>query len=186
VGVNPTGSQGLASAFITEVQPFIEDALAFQVFFTSVNVFGVYDPDDFVDFAYVGEGDRPGQPMPPFVAAAFRTNRATRAIRRGYKRFAGVSETDVFGSGWGPGGTIIPDLGDALIKVLDWFPAPLNYFTPIVVQRQKVVVPGSDPVTYAWKYFPTEAEQREHLFVPGSWDYQRLTTQRSRQLGHGL
>lgn len=131
-------------------------------------------------------GTTTGACVSPFVAFGFNTNRKTTAIRRGQKRFAGVSESAI-----GVGGVIESATMTALEALAVEMSAVLHYtaggnsltFAPRIVQKEKVV--GTDGKV-KYRYFADEAVQLEHSYSGFVWSPKtQVRSQTSRQYGHG-
>ena len=93
-------------------------------------------------------------------------------------------------------GTDITFLEDGTVEYVSWnkILVKCDYddegntltFTPIVCKKQKYAVPDSDPVRYAYRYFPTEAEQMDEIAEGVTWQaYTQTRSQTSRQYGRG-
>jgi len=122
-----TGSRGaedLALAWIAGVLPAIQAIQNNGLVHDYVEVINYNDEGDFyVETLGSGfEGDVSGEPLPKFNAWGYRINRATRAVRNGSKRYAGVSE-NWLASGV-PAGTGVVEaleaLADTLAPLLHW------------------------------------------------------------------
>jgi hypothetical protein len=152
-----------------------------------------YDPTDFYQtpfvVPYVGRGADTG--VSPTVAVGFRTTQVRRDISRATKRFVGVSESQV-----GQGGALdisngsrINDVAIAMTNVLTYDDEGNTLsFAPCVVGKEKYTItqPSPKPPTVAYRYYPTEAEQLEHIAAGIIWQaYANTRTQVSRQYGRG-
>lgn len=198
-----TGSFGLAFAFgaIPDVVTgypsgtIISQLAALQassVTFIDLIVKAVYDPTDFYAAPFVETlvGGLTGDGLPPFNAYGFRTNRVRRDIRRATKRFVGVIEANqANGAVSGATITALNDLGALMGQALGYNDEgnTLTY-VPTVVSKQRY-----DPDTgnasaegRAYRYYPDEATQLEHIAQGIVWDtYSTVRSQASRQGGHG-
>lgn len=147
-----------------------------------------YDPSDFYDYPIPGAitGEVTGDAMTPFVAYGFYSSRVISNIKRGFKRFPGVSETMV-----GAGGVIGSGELAALESVASLMSDQVTYsagggtvtYTPCVVSKKKYTTPKGNP---AYEYYPTLTEQLEHIaqgiiYTP----YDTVRSQTSRQYGKG-
>jgi len=197
VGVTPTALELLTLAgFIASGDPleFDADTLAYQLWlwqnsgvtFLTAEARELYSVSDFYEAAY--SPAIPGNlaatdSAPPFVAYGLYTARVRLDIRRGFKRFVGVSENLI-----DPGGELgaavlagMADLAEAMSAILDG--ATANY-RPCVISREKIVDEETGAVSY--QLYPTEAEQEEHIAFPVVWSpYDQVRSQVSRQYGRG-
>lgn len=148
----------------------------------------VYDPTDFIDLPYspVVQGTSTGECLSPINAFGFRSNRTRLDIGRGYKRFPGVSEAASGGGGLIVSATLssLDTLAGQMGEVITFTDGTLtDSFTPVVVQKFKLVRAGRKDV---YKYWETEAEQLSHLAVGVTWEaYRSIRSQVSRQYGRG-
>jgi hypothetical protein len=59
-------------------------------------------------------------------------------------------------------------------------------FAPAIVGKEKYTPDPLKPDRYAYRYYPTLAEQMEHVAQGFNWDvYNQVRTQVSRQYGRG-
>jgi len=160
--------------------------------YDQVSVRDVYSDVDFYETPFlqaaaglVGSGEA----MSPTSAAGYRTSRIRADIRRGTKRFAGLSEANV-----GPGGVFAAAALTAMALVATRMGEVLSYndegntitFTPVIVGKEKYVPNPANPDKFAYRYYPTLAEQEDHWAAGISWDYYtQVRTQTSRQYGRG-
>lgn len=191
---SPTFALAYAMGFIPDGTPpaWPTDALFYDlrvlqstsVAYQEVRSINVYDTTDFYTLPFVTgvSGLNGGETNSPTVAYGFRSSQVDRAIRRGFKRFVGVSENYIQS-----GGELNSSGVGAANNVADSLAATLTYddegntltFTPCVVSKEKYIAPsGRD----AYRYYPTLAEQMTHVAQGGGWAYYPNTrTQRSRQ-----
>lgn len=152
----------------------------------------VYSRTDFYDTALIPAygGGRSGQPSSPTLAWGFRTNIVDAEIKRGQKRFGGVSEDDVENGGVPSGDHItrLDNLAAKLSVVLAYDDEGNTItFTPAVCHKEKYPVPDSSPVRYAYRYFEDKAEQLVETAVGVVWSrLPTVRTQVSRQYGRGI
>lgn len=159
---------------------------------TQVVARDVYSDTDFFEQPFVDPlgGSRSGAAGAPYISLGFRTNRTRLDIRRGSKRFVGVSGDDLIAGGAYDGtfltGQIIP-LAEKLGDVLEYDDEGQTItFTPCIVSREKRQVPGSDPARFAYYYYETEEEQLDHVMTGIIWDpYLTTRSQTTRQYGRG-
>jgi hypothetical protein len=164
-----------------------------EMVFQQAIVRAVYVPTDFVDIPFnpgvVGQGAA-GNTEPPFIALGFRTNRVRQDIGRGYKRFAGVTESEVDDAGDVAGGTLTAALAlaDLMSDVISFTEDALTIsFTPCIVKKQLYVAPSGKN---AYRYIPVadggESAQLELIATGITWQpYEQVRSQVSRQYGKG-
>lgn len=149
----------------------------------------VYSLTDFYTRPFIntfGQVSNASGNLPTYNAYSFRTNRVTRGVRRGQRRFAGLVEGSV--DNWGK----LTDGNIALVNELAvLMSSTLTYndegntltFTPCIVGKQKYTTPSGKS---AYRYYPTYAEQVNHLAKGVQWEgIQFITTQNSRKVGRG-
>ena len=180
-GVFPSGSIFAA----------IKGLLSNSVIFTQINARALYDVVDFYETPFPANtfGAVTGDSGSPVDAYGFRTNRVRTDIRRATKRFVGVAESQI-----STGGSLNSSAIAAVADLATKMSTNLSYddegntltFTPVVLKKEKYTVPGSDPVRYAYRYFPTEAEQLDEMAEGVTWEaYTTVRSQTSRQYGRG-
>lgn len=158
--------------------------------FTLLTVNNVYNPDDFYSAPFVPDfaGVQTGEGMSPVMSIGFYSNRVTRNIRRATKRFTGVTEG--FSNGGGTLNTLALGFantaGSALGAIQQYNDEGNTLtFSPAVVSKQKYQS-NTNPVRWAYRYYPTLEQQMEHVAQGIAWDvYPTLRSQTSRQFGHG-
>lgn len=96
----PSSATELSDEFQASVLPEIADTLSAHWDATRLTITNIGTPADFVDLALSPpvEGTRTGENINSVVTWSFRLNRVNPGQRVGWKRFSGLSETDVFGS----------------------------------------------------------------------------------------
>jgi len=163
-----------------------------QVQYRQIVVKNVYDPVDFYSLPYITPtvGLRnSGHPMSPACASGVRTNQVRRDVGRGYKRFVGISEGDV-----DSGGVLFADMKVLLQELCTNYNAPVTYtdegntitFTQAICSKLKYNPDPLKPTKFAYKYYPTLAEQLTHTASGMLWQpYDTMRTQNSRQYGKG-
>lgn len=155
---------------------------------TSVLCRNVYDPTDFIDlpFSPIATGAKTGEAQTPFVAFGLYSNRVRLDIGRGYKRFAGVLESDTSTLGDLVSGAVeeLGTLADSMGEIISYSDGTLtDTFTPCIVQKEEYTTPKGNK---AYKYYSTLAAQLTHLAVGVVWTgYSRVRSQVSRQVGKG-
>lgn len=170
----------------------IRDALSDEVIFKQITAQNLYDPFDFYETPFVPEpvGEQGSEAMSPTQAFGFRSSRTRTDIRRGMKRFVGVTEGNVSG-----GGMIVQGFLDTqLAQLASWLGYVIPYndegasltFTPCILGKERIVetVNGEERVVY--RKYETELEQLEHIASGIAWSpYAQTRTQNSRQYGRG-
>jgi len=197
IGVTPTALELITEmGFIPSGDPlaFDTDTLAGKISalqsvgaeFLSVEARELYSLTDFYEAVYspalLATGGA-GEASPPFVAYGLFSSRVRTDIRRGFKRFVGVSETWVTHGGvvTGTGVTALADVAEKMSDVLSGVTAA---YAPCVISRQKIVDIDTGRISY--ELYPTESEQEEHTAVGIEWaGYSTVRSQTSRQYGRG-
>lgn len=168
----------------------IRNTVSDEVDFVQIQVRNIYSPIDFYDTPFNGGtkgNDTGANAVSPAFAYGFRSNRTRLDIGRAYKRFVGVTEGNMI-----DGGVILPDMLTFMGTVAERLGATYTYddegntltYSPIVVSKEKYVVPSSGKTAY--RYYATEAEQAEHIATGIQWTpYDTIRTQVSRQYGRG-
>lgn len=198
VGVASGDAFGLASAmgYVPEAGVFTADSLAAEIAALVSNgiewgqiiVRNIYVPTDFVElpFVPVAPGLVSGDVEAGFVAFGCRSNRVRTDIGRGYKRFAGVNESNVNSYGELTSGALaqLEVIAGLLQSTLTYTEgSDTNTYKPVIVGKEKIVVEG-EPTLY--RYYADEAEQLEHLAIGTTWEaYDHVRSQVSRKIGHG-
>lgn len=166
----------------------IRGVTSVNVGFNEVIVENLYDPFDFYTVAFTNNeaGSVAGETLSPISAIGFRTNRVRRDIRRGTKRFVGVSEDWNNGSGILTAAALI-----AMQELANDMSAPAQVddggdtktFTPVILGLEKYVTPSGND---AYRPYATLAEQEQHVASGFAWEpYDRIRSQVSRQYGNG-
>jgi len=169
----------------------LQNLLCVPYHFIQLTVRDVYSDTDFHQVAFLNDKDglASGDAASPALAYGFRSNRTRLDIRRGQRRFAGVTET-YMGSGGvlaGSGVTLCEELAELMSDALTFIDgsATLTY-NPVIVQKERYAVPGSSPVRYAYRYYEDYSVQEDHLMSAIAWENQTtIRTQTSRQYGRG-
>jgi len=150
----------------------------------------VYVPTDFIDIPY--PTPKPGlvtgvDGESPFVAIGFRSNRVRTDIGRGFKRFAGIPETEVTSLG-----IVSSALDELLASISTDLGASVSYtadsitwnYVPVIVGKE--VVPATETTPKKYRYYATETLQAAHLASGIAWEpYTTVRSQVSRQYGKG-
>lgn len=169
---------GIAHDAVYAAELFSDTVLSDQVAIMSAAVKFValqcVNLDDPLDYTYVSPmdpsaGNRSGDCLPPFVAWAFRLNRASRASRNGQKRIGGVAEPDQVNG--------VPVEG--IVTLLNAFATTLatnlngtggEVYAPRICRRPAPGAPLSASV-----FFPIQ-----------SATFTRISSQNSRKFGRGI
>lgn len=150
----------------------------------------IYSNTDFYTYAFPPNtrGSNAAADGLPVVCAWGLTSNRTRAdIRRAQKRIAGITENMV-----DAGGTLTVSglsAGQALGNLMGnpntaTVESVTTVFNPIVCGREKYHPEGK--TTWAYKYYPTEVEQLEHIASVTDFTVKpNVRTQVSRQFGRG-
>lgn len=149
----------------------------------------IYDPTDYYSYPFpAGTTSLNGgsEAESPVIAVGFSTNRTRTDVRRGQKRFAGLTEGQVGDVGNLTSGarSSWQALGDnmAIDAVADTGPDTVS-FTPYVFGRKRTVALDGK---VSYPYWPTETEQMAHAMKILSWTVKStVRTQGTRQYGRG-
>lgn len=141
----------LANAFISDVLPHIRQIQCAQIVTTEVKVINLGNLGDSAEVAVNLAGLLTGEQMlPVFNAIGYTFKPASRAVRPGGKRIAGVPESDQVD------GTIT---NSAYITDMNALKAAYgsnisdddtNFFAFCIVKRVKTAIPGTTPVKYRY------------------------------------
>lgn len=150
----------------------------------------LYSVTDFYTNPFIsgltGLGGGAGASESPFIAAGFRTNRIRSDIRRGFKRYEGITDANV-----GSYGEFASPFLAALVAHATYISDTLTYddegntltFVPCVISLKKNLTDLDQGKYIKW---PTEAEQLEHLASGVVYTADAFaTTQNSRKVGRG-
>lgn len=204
-GEIPSGTSGAFKALVgmgfapdTDITPFGAETVAgklrpFQspdVTFVQAIAKNLYSVTDFMTYAFppgTHGTDETGGGLSPTMAFGYTSDRTRSDIRRAQKRFGGVTggSLDALGEIAASVLTGLQALGDTMADV-NVVPAGVGSisFTPYVFGRLKYHPTGS--TTWAYKYYPTEAEQLEHVALITAFTLKpEIRTQTSRQYGRG-
>lgn len=209
VGATEFGSFGLAVALGAVYDPNVQPPAyppppalmrrlaacsSVQVQFEELTVVNIYDFEDFYSAPFVPAytGTRSGESMSPTSALGFRTNVIRRDVGRGYKRFVGLTEPDVVSQGQiNPAylAAEVQELAVAMSANLTYTNAGNNLtYVPAVAgkERYNPATQLASPTGTAYRYFPTEVVQMQHMAESVIWSpYTTVRTQTSRQYGRG-
>lgn len=88
-----TPADALTVAFIQSIEAVIKNFQSSSCLHFQYEVTNLDDPDQFGTFSNATTGTVASEALPPFVAWAFRLDRASRLVRNGQKRIPGVPES---------------------------------------------------------------------------------------------
>ena len=187
-GTPPVGTPPLFTA--GTIMGTLQTLQSAGVQYLSLAARAIWDDADFFEAGFVTAvlGAVTGDGESPVASFGFETTRVLQSIRRGHKRFGGVPKTALANKGEIATG-VMTDL-DALAVLLgstlsSTVGAVTIHFTPCVVSKQKHTDTTTGKVTY--RYYPTLAEQLDHIAVAPVWSVQTdVRTQNSRQYGRGV
>lgn len=169
-------AESIAEAFNARVVTALLPLINAAAIYTGVKVEGVYGNTDFGEISFAPRtGTFAGEPMPSFVAHAFRLTRPSNTIRHGQKRFAGVAETQSNGNTQNIAVNIINAVTDALTAPLDGtepagYPdGPGTGYVPVLAS---FILQGQERLEPFFMRFTTAA-------------YRGVTTQNTRKPGRG-
>jgi hypothetical protein len=179
-GVYDTGKPfGSLKAFqntdVTYVEAVVKDLYSVTDFFTTPFLTGTH-----------GDASNSSGSMSPYEAVALRTNRIRSDIRRGQKRYEGLTEGAVtaFGGLDSAFATAVAGHAALLSDTLTYTDEGNSLtFTPCVISLKKIEHEDAPTEYVKW---PTEAEQLEHLASGVVWSLvDHTTTQNTRKVGRG-
>ena len=187
IGAVPTDSV-YPSGGLMNLLRLAQDA---SVSFVNILVRNVYSNTDFYQTPFVPalSGNAGGSTLGPVPSFGFISNKTRYDIRRGQKRFVGVtasamSADNTYSSAYN---TLLGNIAAEMGKILEYDDASnILTFTPCIAKREKYEVPDSSPPRFAYRYFETESEQLENVMTSLSWThYPTVRSQTSRQIGRG-
>lgn len=156
--------------------------------YDEVEARNLYQPTDFFvrPFPSPTVGLSGGEPSSPVLSLGFRTNRVRTDVGRGFKRFAGVSESALSAGGLIDAGVLasLAPLAAALSADLSYTSgAEIYNFAACVLSFESYETPSGRT---AYRPYATEAEQLAHAATPVIYAaMDRVRTQNSRQYGRG-
>lgn len=161
---------------------------AISLSYQEVEVRALYDVLDFYTRPFPGvyPGLSGGEAAAPFLATGFKSNRVRTDVGRGFKRFAGITESAMV-----PGGLIDAGVLASLTPLANKLGAVLEYvdegntitFAPVVLSYEDYVTPAG---RRAYRPYATLAAQLDH--TAQGVVYQAMPAVRSqvsRQYGRG-
>lgn len=183
---DPTGATTFAADTLADA---MENCQSTAVRYVSAYARDLYSVTDFYEIPYPQtiEGDRTGEASSPVLAVGFYSNRVRTDIRRGMKRFVGVSESDV-----GSGGYWQPSFNASLEYMAEQLSATLTYddegntitFVPAILGLEEYTTPSGKR---AYRPYATATAQLAHVAQGVTWSaYPAVRSQVSRQYGRGV
>lgn len=185
-GIAPTGSPAYFSA--GTILQGIQNISALSFAFKALYIRNLYDPTDFVETAYnsTTNGNFAGSPASPMLAYGLTSGRIRTDIRRGSKRFAGVTEDGMSDAGVvsGPALTALNTLCTRLSATLSYTDAGASLsFAPAVLGFEEYTTPRGNR---AYRKYSTEAAQLLHAALnPVYSPVSTIRSQVSRQYSRG-
>ena len=172
----PFGSlKAFQNTDVTYVEAIVKDLYSVTDFFTTPFLTGTH-----------GDASNSSGSMSPYEAVALRTNRIRSDIRRGQKRYEGLTEGAVtaFGGLDSAFATAVAGHAALLSDTLTYTDEGNSLtFTPCVISLKKIEHEDAPTEYVKW---PTEAEQLEHLASGVVWSLvDHTTTQNTRKVGRG-
>lgn len=148
----------------------------------------LYTPTDFYELPYLTrpQGGAAGEAAAPFMAYGLRSSRVRTDIRRGSKRFAGVSEDDA-----GAGGVVGSSQLARLATLASRLSSPLTYddegntltYNLAILQFEEYTTPRGRK---AYRKYASPTVQLEHSATGMDWAPETVVrSQTSRQYGRG-
>jgi len=156
--------------------------------YIAMEVLTPYDPFGLFERIFpagtTGDNQAGDDNLAPFVACSIRSDRVRRDVRRGFKRFCGLTEADITATGLVA--TTLGRLGDIATSISGTITGDadtLNVaFQSAVVPLKRV--PGSDPPQY--ELFDNESLAVSASAFPLTYEAEdKVTTQNSRKIGRG-
>lgn len=175
--------------FANHFQRLVSQNLVFEL----VTVKDVYSTTDFYEWTFpipgtASQGAYIGTAEAPFIAFGYKSSKVRTDIKRGAKRFPGVSASQQTAGGtWAAGTlTLMANLATAMSLVLNG-PAGSNFLSSVVKKEKVPVLVDEEPTgRFKYEYYTDPAVQIANQMSPVVWD--NVTTQRSqvsRQFGRG-
>lgn len=182
-----TDSVSLAAAFydnmlssVSAETPLV-NIMSAECSYRRLYVINLFEPTDFYDWTFTDpiDGAVGGEFASNLLAWSFRSNRTRRDIRRGFKRFPGVAETQLEGN------SITAAAEEAAENIATQLGETIQYsvyapdsalFAPVVVKRIKEISTEGE-ITYR---LPEDIG--EAVYSPASaWEFRGVTSQRTRK-----
>lgn len=157
--------------------------------FVSAYARNLYVPTDFYErpFPSAVYGSAAGDPCAPFLALGAYSNRVRTDIRRGFKRFGGVSESALENGGVLTSGALgdMQNLCNNLSDTLTYDDEGNTLtFQPAIFKYKEYTTPRGRK---AYRKYDTKAEQEDWVALGIDWTpYTTARSQVSRQRGRGV
>lgn len=184
--VSAIGAISLAAGSMIGLIRAIQNA---EVNFVDVEARNVYSATDFYTRPFAVDtngGFVGGQTVSPVYAFGFRTNRVRADVRRGTKRFVGMTDTQEEAGGVMNAGiqTQMQGIADIMSDVLSYDDEGNTIsFAPAVCGKEAYTTPSGRT---AYRYYGSEATQLANTATGVLWEvYTTVRTQTSRQYGRG-
>ncbi len=130
-----------------------------------------------------------GDATPTFIASKLRTNRVRTDIRRGTLALTGGTEEQIEGADvWSSGYMSLLNMVATRLNAGPTYTSggASTIFQPSVFKKEDYVVPGSDPVRKAYRYYTDFTLFQANIASPVTWSgVERVTSQVSRKIGRG-
>lgn len=179
--LDPAGTaEDLREGFAADYFPVIRPLQSFSLYWDSIDTYNLGDEGDFEKFPFVFQGSAGnGDTMPAFNAVGYTLNPATRLVRPGSKRFAGILESVVLN------GEIVEPTYLAAVEALrivldDNVTGVLSDYQPVIVKRIKTAVVGTVPLRYTYA-LPKVGDTLTLGLVKSASTNPRVTSQVSRK-----
>lgn len=184
--ISAMGAISLAAGSMIGLIRAIQNA---QVNFIDIEARNIFSATDFYTrpFAVDTNGQETGgQPLSPTSAFGFRTNRVRTDVRRGTKRFVGMTDTQEES-----GGAIVAAIQTQMQGIANIMSDVLSYddegntisFAPAICGKEEYTTPSGRK---AYRYYGSEAAQLAKTATGILWEvYTTVRTQTSRQYGRG-
>lgn len=177
---NPLPPGTLMGALET-LQNDVVEYIAMEVI-TPYDAFGLFER--IFPAGTTGNSVGSGENLAPFIALSIRSDRTRRDVRRGFKRFCGLTEGEITATGpTAPALNRLADVATSISGTVTGDAGPLNVaFQSAVVPLKRV--PDSDPPQY--ELFETEGAAVSASAFPVVYQAEdKVTTQNSRKVGRG-
>jgi len=180
--LDPAGTAAdLIQAFITDLLPAVRQIQGSGFYHAFVDCLNLGDLGDFDTevtnvFGTAGGGDL----LPSFNAVGYSLKPATRAVRPGSKRFAGILEA-VVTNGAITEPTFVANVEALRIKLDDNVVGALSEYQPVIVKRIKYVPDPEKPDHFAYR-LPTAGDPLVLGLVKQAVTNPEVTSQVSRKI----
>lgn len=164
----------LADLYVSTILPELVNIQSTQVTHTQIVCNNVDNLSDYVELPLTVDntGLESGEALPPYACYAFRFNRATRAVRNGQKRIAGIVEAGQ-SNGVAVSGDL-PQLSTIASVMAQQLTSTDNTFQPVIYHRFPADVTHPHPPLSLGTDYDISGVQ-----------YVRISTQNTRKFGRG-